>query len=96
MRGRSLLKARDGWAALSTAQEPRHSFKAQVVKGRLVKVTTTSIEVESEGQVQTFEHGIEYRDLLELAEKYGGEVIVLYVVNNHIKKLTRTPGPSAS
>jgi len=89
MRKQALLEPEDEGAALDIARESRIPFRAEVVMGRLVKVTKKFLEIESEGEVQAFQHRLKYRELLELVDRYGGKIIVLHVVNYQVNRLRR-------
>ena len=91
MRKQALLEPEDEGAVLDT--ESRIPFRAEVVMGRLVKVTKKFLEIESEGEVQAFQHRLKYREILELIDRYGGKIIILHVVNDQINRLRRAEDP---
>jgi len=87
MRKQALLEPEDEGAVLDT--ESRIPFRAEVVMGRLVKVTKKFLEIESEGEVQAFQHRLKYREVLELIDRYGGQIIIVHVVNYQVNRLRR-------
>ena len=93
MKKQELLEPEDEIADLGIAEESRIPFRAEVIMGRLVKVTKKFLEIESEGEVHAFQHRLKYRELLELVDRYGGKIIVLHVVNYQVNRLRRAENP---